>query len=258
AGDLESLIAYKAGNIILGGDGSDVMEGRGGDDFIHGDAWLNVRISVKSLDDEGNVTETEAFTVDSLKQIVTVGDETKPLSEFLLDGTIKPRQLQIVREVLYDEDPTGDVDTAVFAGNRDWYEITQLDGGIIKVTRREMEEIDPQVSEGSDTLVGIERIQFADQIVTIRQTGNVDPTGRLVISGTPATEGTPLTVSADQVRDLNNANGVVTNISYRWQVERNDGTGDYMNIPNVSGATFMPSDEHVGLRIRVLGTYIDG
>ena len=28
-------------------------------------------------------------------------------------------------------------------------------------------------------------------------------------------------------------NGVVTNISYRWQVERNDGTGDYINIPNL-------------------------
>jgi Ca2+-binding RTX toxin-like protein len=79
-----------------------------------------------------------------------------------------------------------------------------------------------------------------------------------VISGMPATEGNPLTVSAGQVYDLNNPNGVVTNISYRWQVERNDGTGDYMNIPNVSGDTFTPSDEHVGLRIRVLGTYIDG
>ena len=34
----------------------------------------------------------------------------------------------------------------------------------------------PQIDEGIDTLVGIERIQFADQIYTVRETGNFDPT----------------------------------------------------------------------------------
>ncbi|MBY5999731.1 MULTISPECIES: peroxidase family protein [Alphaproteobacteria] len=263
AGDFEDLIAFKAGNILIGGDGSDVIEGRGGDDFIHGDAWLNVRIRLVDVGAE-NTQENEIATVDTLTHVFTEQDagdpswEGKALSELLLSGTIKPSQMHIVREIKYDEDPTGDVDTAVFAGNRDWYEITQLDGGIIKVARREMEEIDPQISEGTDTLVGIERIQFADQIVTIRQTGNVDPTGRLIISGMPATEGNPLTVSAAQIYDLNNPDGVVTNISYRWQVERNDGTGDYVNIANVSGDSFTPDDAHVGLRIRVIGTYIDG
>ena len=38
---------FDGGNIILGGDGSDIIEGRGGDDLIDGDAWLNVRISVR-------------------------------------------------------------------------------------------------------------------------------------------------------------------------------------------------------------------
>ena len=43
-----------AGNIILGGDGSDIIEGRGGDDLIDGDKWLNVRISVRAnLDGTG-------------------------------------------------------------------------------------------------------------------------------------------------------------------------------------------------------------
>ena len=40
------VTSFGAGNIILGGDGSDIIEGRGGDDLIDGDAWLNVRISV--------------------------------------------------------------------------------------------------------------------------------------------------------------------------------------------------------------------
>lgn len=256
--DLEDIVAWDEGNILLGGDGNDTFEGRGANDFIHGDAWLNVRISVRELDVGGNVTETEAFTVDSLTQMVTIEGVTKQLANFLLDGTIKPRQLSIVREILYAEDSSDDTDTAIFAGNRDWYEITHV-GDRTYVARREHEDIDPQIDEGTDTLIGIERIQFADGMYTIRETGNFNPTGRLQISGLPAREDQTLTVSADNIGDLNNPDGKVAPeaITYRWQIERNDGTGDYIDIPGSSGNTFTPSDEHEGLRIRVLGTYVD-
>ena len=40
--------AFVGGNILLGGGGSDFIEGRGGDDVIDGDAWLNVRIRFES------------------------------------------------------------------------------------------------------------------------------------------------------------------------------------------------------------------
>jgi Ca2+-binding RTX toxin-like protein len=40
---------FGAGNIILGGDGSDLIEGRAGNDLIDGDRWLNVRISVREI-----------------------------------------------------------------------------------------------------------------------------------------------------------------------------------------------------------------
>ena len=40
------VTSFGAGNIILGGDGSDIIEGRGGDDLIDGDARLNVQIGV--------------------------------------------------------------------------------------------------------------------------------------------------------------------------------------------------------------------
>ena len=40
------MTSFGSGNIILGGEGSDIIEGRGGDDLIDGDKWLNVRISV--------------------------------------------------------------------------------------------------------------------------------------------------------------------------------------------------------------------
>ncbi len=54
----EAQIAFDDGNILLGGGGSDLIEGRGGDDVIDGDAWLNVRIRIN---DDGII-----YTADSL------------------------------------------------------------------------------------------------------------------------------------------------------------------------------------------------
>lgn len=268
--DLEAVVAWTGGNLLIGGGGGDLIEGRGGDDFIHGDAWLNVRIRITGNGQE-NTAANEIATVDTLAHVFAAGEvdsvgdpipvewHGKSLSELLLTRVIRPNQLHIVREIKYDEDPTDDTDTAVFAGNRDWYEITHVGDRTI-VARREMENVDPQVDEGTDTLVGIERILFADGIYTIRQTGNIDPTGRLTINGLPATEGETLTVDASAIRDLNNPDGTVPEgqITYRWQIERNDGTGDHINIPGAAGNSFTPGADHVGLRIRVLGTYTDG
>jgi len=268
--DPETVTAWTGGNVLIGGDGGDLLEGRGGNDFLHGDAWLNVRIRITGVGQD-NTAGNEIATVDTLKHVFAAGEvdsagdpipaawHGKSLSSLLLSREIRPNQLHIVREIKYDEDPGNDTDTAIFAGNRDWYEITHV-GDKTFVARREMETVDPQIDEGVDTLVGIERILFADGIYTIRQTGNYDPTGRLTITGLPAAEGQTLTVNASAVRDLNNPDGLVPSgaITYRWQIERNDGTGDYINIPGASGDSFTPTGEHVGLRIRVLGTYTDG
>src|SRR5436309_3108987 len=43
--------SFGTGNIIMGGDGSDIIEGRGGDDLIDGDRSLNVHISVHANSD---------------------------------------------------------------------------------------------------------------------------------------------------------------------------------------------------------------
>ena len=44
-------IVYNAGDIILGGDGSDLIQGNAGDDIIDGDKWLNVRIGIMTSPD---------------------------------------------------------------------------------------------------------------------------------------------------------------------------------------------------------------
>src|SRR5262249_17283853 len=61
------VLAFTTGNIIMGGDGSDIMMGRGGDDIIDGDAWLNVRISVRANADG---TGIEIATYDRMQDMV--------------------------------------------------------------------------------------------------------------------------------------------------------------------------------------------
>ena len=97
------VTSFGSGNIILGGDGSDIIEGRGGDDLIDGDRSLNVRVSVT-----GHPTIT---SVDSMDELVP----------YMLSGEINPGQLNIVREILTAAGP--DFDTAMFSGPRANYTV---------------------------------------------------------------------------------------------------------------------------------------
>src|SRR3712207_5736133 len=92
---------FTGGNILLGGNGSDLLEGRGGNDIIDGDAWLDVRISVRSASDPS----VELEELDSMREA----------QARIFAGTLKPSQLRIEREVVRP-DPTADAaDTVVFS-----------------------------------------------------------------------------------------------------------------------------------------------
>lgn len=149
-------------DIILGGGGSDTIRGMGGNDIIDGDKWLNVRILVSP--DETRGQSWSAFSIDSIAQIQTR----------LFSGEIKPRQLQVIREIL-DGGREGDVDTAVYYDNFENYEVTYNADGSVTVAH-----VNPTVgvidaatgrnleSEGTDRLFNIERIQFADRVLDLR------------------------------------------------------------------------------------------
>src|SRR5262249_48845398 len=95
------VTSFGAGNIILGGDGSDLITGNGGDDLIDGDKWLNVRISVRQNVD-GTGPEIASF------------NSAKDLTPFMRDGIYNPGQLVAVREILPG---AGGFDTAQYNGN---------------------------------------------------------------------------------------------------------------------------------------------
>ena len=255
----EGVTSFDGGNIILGGGGSDVIQGRGGNDIIDGDALLNVRIGI--FDAAGN----EIGTADSMVGLVTSTIVGSPLaghqlSALMLAGTINPTQLQIVREIL-DDSGVNDLDTAVFSGARANYQIGEADAEGRRVI------IDTVGTDGVDIIRNIERLQFADEVVDLVDTGNSPPEGQLAILGLPATEDSVLTVTLGTATDADNPGGLITGpISYVWQMEEDAGTGVFVDIPRLndigedvvaSGPTFTPGDDEVGLLIRVKATYID-
>jgi Ca2+-binding RTX toxin-like protein len=93
-----------AGEIILGGDGSDVITGRGGDDIIDGDKWLDVQIGVFAPGDTAH-TGTPIALHNSMKTLVNS----------MFSGLINPGQLAIVRTIRTDT-TAGDIDTAAYRG----------------------------------------------------------------------------------------------------------------------------------------------
>jgi Ca2+-binding RTX toxin-like protein len=251
------VTSFGSGNIVFGGDGSDIVEGRGGDDLIDGDRWLNVRISVReNLDGTG----PEIATFDSME----------PLVPLMVNGTYNPGQLQIVREIL-----TADFnfDTAFFSGPRADYTITiDANGTLGDLTDDIVTVTDNVGADGTDRLTNIERLQFSDQAVVLVPGVNDEPVGRLTISDNTPAEDQTLTVSIAGVRDADNVSatnptGAITGpVSYFWQVEPDPGTGRFETIliDNVggelvraTGTTFTVPEALVGQALRVMAIYKD-
>jgi len=213
--------SFQNGNILLGGDGNDVLEGRGGFDVLDGDAWLNVRIAVhQNIDGTGPAI----YSADSLSGQLT--DEFgiaafggAALHSLMLDGTLNPGQLQIVREIKTDETPDDNVDTAVFRGTRAEYDIEGItvtrdeDGQITSSTGTAMDvdgdgfisvtDLDNGVqpapgfaqtrgpqSDNTDRLKNIERLQFQDELINLGT--NAVATGVVTIE-----DATPLVIDGD-------------------------------------------------------------
>jgi Ca2+-binding RTX toxin-like protein len=254
---------FGAGNIILGGDGSDIIEGRGGSDLIDGDSWLNVRISVRQNIDG---TGPEIATFDSMT----------PMIPLMLNGTYNPGQLVAVREILPGTSTGGAAfDTVNFLGPLANYTIA-VNGIVVdpavplNIVGTDIVTVTDNVGkEETDRLTNIERLQFSDQAVVLVQGVNAEPVGALTVDNTAPTVGQILTVSAAGLTDGDNAGGAIHNsISYIWQFEAAPGSGVFEDIilgPGRIGIGFVRADaptftvtsDLAGLAIRVKAIYAD-
>ncbi len=181
AGGGSTLVATKhllfiGGNILLGGLGSDTIEGRGGNDLIDGDVWLNVQL--RAVLNDGTVK--------------LVNDPRGLVADVFADPQrLNPGNITIVRSIVT---PTAaevgppdcgtaaphNCDTAVFSGPLAAYQVTRNANGTIRVFHAAgVGKFKSPANDGTDILRNIEQLQFADQIV------NAAAVGVTIAAGTP-------------------------------------------------------------------------
>ncbi len=147
-----AVSTFRDGNILMGGDGNDFLRGRGGYDIIDGDAWLNVRIKIVH---DGVTYSAESLSTDTMAMgphagkvynVYTAADQAadpthlegatnfdsvafggRSITSLMLDRTLNPGELSIIREIRYDDTnvtgPGSNIDTAIFQGTFAEYEI---------------------------------------------------------------------------------------------------------------------------------------
>ncbi|MBA4094578.1 MAG: heme peroxidase, partial [Candidatus Accumulibacter sp.] len=212
-------------DILIGGAGNDRITGKNGNDLIDGDAWLNVRVSVR---DRVDPTQ-ELFSVDTIADLKTR----------MLSGEINPGQLVIVREILGSPTAENEVDTAVYSDLRANYDVTRNDDGTWNVAH-----LRGTATDGTDLIRNIERLQFSDRTMNL--------TGEPAISNTTPTELRALTALPGTIAQFS---GVAESaVTYQWQVRSGAG---FANIAGATGLTFVPQQAQVGFELRLMASFRD-
>ncbi|WP_181147967.1 peroxidase family protein [Arthrobacter sp. MYb213] len=227
-------------NILIGGTGSDLIEPRDGRNFVDGDAWLNVRVEYRP---EGGAVESQ--------------DSIAAFSTRMLNGTINPSELHMVREVVQLDNEADNIDTVVFEGIEADYTVTELEANVVKVVNAlEGEEM-------ASVLRNIERIQFNDTVVCLPVDTEAtcgQAAGEVVLGhDDPITENGEVTTDASGVSDVDDIESDLT-FSLQTFVEAGvDAQSDvWVTTQTNESGTFTLTDAEVGAPVRVLVTYIDG
>ncbi|GAA1765270.1 cell wall-binding repeat-containing protein [Agromyces humatus] len=237
--------------LIIGGVGSDLVEGRGGNDFLDGDAMLRVQLV--------HTPTGELF------------DSAAQVQARVFSGEINPGDLDIVREIVIDEtDAAASSDTAFYNNPAEAYEITALPDGYWQIAHTLVAEAEE--SDGTDVIRGFEVLQFADGCATINAAGDgwdeCEVTAELALSTDSPMEDESLTATlvAPGTTDPIDLTGL-TNATYTWWAGEGEGgvISEWEQLTSVavpagqpiSPVTFTPGDSAVGFVLRATVTYQD-
>ena len=156
---------WGAGDILVGGRGSDSIEGRGGGDIIDGDRFVQVRISVRT--DPANPA-TEIGSTDLMEDPPLTGNfgpgtAGMTLQQAVFTGLVDPDDLVTVREMVAPTVTPADCgsaqpsncDTAVFSGPQSDYVVAVDADGTVRVR-----STGSSAGDGTDTLRNIEQLSF--------------------------------------------------------------------------------------------------
>lgn len=222
------LATNQTGNILLGGGGSDLIEGRSGDDYLDGDAALDVHLELPGGE-----------RVDEMTQV----------QERVFSGEINPADIGTRREIVQQADDS--IDTAVYADVRDQHTITENGDGTWRIAH--VDEDAGALQSGVDTLRNIERVQFADETVDLVELEGAAAAGFMTFSTDQPTEDEPITVTGT----FTDPDGPIQTdtIVYTWQY--GDDEGEFTPSVNGVGETFTPGDAEAGFTLRVIATFLD-
>ena len=172
------------GNILLGGAGNDLIEGRGADDIIDGDKALSVRISVRDAAG-AEIGSTDLMENTAKSGNFGPGTTGMTLQQAVFAGLVDPGNLVTVRQITGGTAasdcsttapaPTAtsvNCDTAVFSGPMSNYSITSVAASgttlaSVRVTQTGADVVGQKASDGVDTLRNVELLQFSDQTVPL-------------------------------------------------------------------------------------------
>lgn len=218
-------VGFSTGNILLGGDGSDTIVGRGGNDIIDGDAWLHVELS-------SHMPGAEI------------------IREIRFDYTDGDIDTAVYRDVAanYSINLTPDAEGFITIAH-----IAQTPGvapdGIDRL--RNVERI-----QFADTVINVDTSPNANQLPTgtLLVLGDTDP----AVVGVDPVVGSPLTADASGVSDVD---GIVPgSVHFQWQqqVIAAGGQNAWVNITGATNASFTPTNLQLGNPLRVVETFTDG
>jgi len=285
-----SLGVWAEGNILLGGGGSDLLEGRGNNDIIDGDHELTVRISVKNTDP----LLPDFGTTDLMEHKAVSGDfgpgtAGMTLQQAVFAGLVDPGQLVAVREItgmgktadtatpadcgpidptthMVNLASTSNCDTALYSGPQDGYTVTPNADGSVTVADKASVAIGGLFAKGDgvDTLWNIENLRFctANDPVSKKCSAFLDvPIASATTPPNPPATGTPVITGTPQVGiTLAAANGTIADptpgpitVTFAWEQE---GAANVWTQVG-TGSSFTPGPAQVGHRLRVVATVLD-
>jgi len=238
--------------IVIGGPGNDIIEGRGGNDYLDGDKMLRVRL-----------TDGTNFY-----------DSASQLQARVFAGTLDPGTIDIVRDIVDDPNAGSSMDTAQYANAFAEYEITPvgpLGSGYWRIEH--VGAAEPEESDGVDVIHGFERLQFLDGCAEISEDGTawISCTADAAVTMTPMdpVEAEPVVAEvweADANGDPTDApydlQGM-TNVRYTWWAGEGDNAenvSEWEQLPNPLGTAsnvYVPDQSAVGQLLRVTVSWTD-
>ena len=229
------------GNILLGGAGSDTIEGRGADDIIDGDRYLSVRLSVRVGPDGAGA---EIGSTDLLEHAAIIGNfgpgtTGMTLQQAVFAGLVDPGNIVAVREILTPTVPAADCgaavpvncDTALFSGAQSEYDISNTPASPFALGGITVAHVGGAATDGIDMLRNVERLSFCDVPGAVRGTCDVRTT-ILVGASAPAPAATVATTPLVLALAFGSVNTGVTTAAQTVTVT-NTGTASLI----VSGVT---------------------